>query len=179
MGSGTPKGSKPARNTPLKRSPKVFFALDNRVHKKIFINRAKDVIHAWDFEREVIATYSYTMWLKKRQPIFRTGEVAWMLSRSRHAVKKAVWEGAIPAPVKGNYPIETQAQYLWKESDIMNLLDYFGSRHFGRPRRDGLVRPLKGLPSPREVKAMIHDDSIMYVKQGDKFVPTWRAKDLS
>ena len=67
--------------------------------------------------------------------------------------------------------------YFWSEKDIMDLHAYLSSVHFGRPRKDGLVTP-KDMPTASELRAMIRQGTVLYVKVGEQFVPTWRADTI-
>lgn len=103
-----------------------------------------------------------------------------MVNRKRLVIDNALRDGMIERPYK-SYSMDenrTPRAYQWREKDIMGLLDYLSSVHRGRPRKDGMVIPAF-LPTPRELRAMIHESGeTLWVKQGDQFVPTWRAKDM-
>jgi hypothetical protein len=69
-------------------------------------------------------------------------------------------------------------QHIWSEKDIMGILDFLSTVHRGRPRKDGEITP-GYLPTPRELRAMIHEEgTTLYVKHGDQFIPSWRAKEF-
>jgi hypothetical protein len=49
--------------------------------------------------------------------------------------------------------------------------------HVGRPRKDG-EKANNSIPSPRELRALLDEEAILYVKQGDKYVPSFKAKEI-
>lgn len=75
-------------------------------------------------------------------------------------------------------PDKKKYKHMWAEKNIMELHDYLSTRHRGRPRNDGLIIP-QAMPSKRELRAMIRQEEIFYVKDGDEFKPIWRAPDFS
>jgi hypothetical protein len=73
----------------------------------------------------------------------------------------------------------TPYMYLWHESNIVEAHEALANTHRGRPRKDGMVVP-QAMPSLREVKAMIRDEHVMYIKSDDgEFVPVFRTGDYS
>jgi erythromycin esterase-like protein len=102
-----------------------------------------------------------------------------MVNRKHLTIEQAMARGMIERP-QHTYGLNENKnfyQYMWKEEEIMGLLEYLSSVHRGRPRKDGMIT-ISDLPTPRELRAMINDDQVLYVKQGDTYVPTWRAKEF-
>ena len=157
----------------------LFFYLNDELHKQLGINRGRDLFYAWNFPRGQRMTYTYSDVVKRKQPALTTKQVADMMGRSKKTLELALRVGAVEKP-QFAYTLDQnrkKSKYLWSEKDILDLLEYLSSIHRGRPRNDGLITPAH-LPTPREVKAMLHDDNVLYVKQGDTFIPSWRAKDI-
>lgn len=165
------RGKRPALPT--------YFFLNDEVHRRLHVNRGKDLLLAWNYpaEKKVRANYSTT--LQRYKPAFSTTQVCKMVNRSRTTLEVAMNSGMIERP-QFTYGLDENKnfyQYLWNEKDIMDLHEYLSSVHHGRPRKDGQVTPAP-IPTPRELRAMINDEAILYVKQGDTYVPTWRAKEI-
>jgi hypothetical protein len=102
-----------------------------------------------------------------------------MVNRKKETIQNAIRDGMIDKP-QHTYGLDEHKriyQYMWREKDIMDLLEYLSTIHQGRPRKDGEITT-NNLPTPREVRAMIHDENILYVKQGDRYEPTWRAREI-
>jgi hypothetical protein len=162
-----------------KRPRLTYFFVNDQLHKKLHINRAKDMLTAWNYPRGQRVKLNYTDTLRMHEKAFTTRQVAEMMNRQILAVELAITKGNIPAP-QHSYGINearNKFAYFWREKDIVGLHEYLSNVQRGRPRKDGLVTPWH-LPTPRELRAMIHDEAILYVKQGDQFVPTWKAKDF-
>lgn len=162
-----------------KRPRLKYFYVNGDLHRKIYINRGRDLLNAWNYAAGREVTYTYSDVLRRMDKAFTTKEVGMMVNRSRVTIENALVNGMIEKPQHAYTEDKNKVtKYLWHEKDIMDLLDYLSSIHRGRPRKDGVVT-ITDLPTPRELRAMIHDEAILYVKQGDTFVPSWRAKELT
>lgn len=162
-----------------KRPALRYFFLNDELHKKLYINRGKDLINAWNYPQAKRMTYIYSDVIRRSQKAFTTAEVCKMVNRRRTTIENALTRGMIEQP-QHTYGLDENRnvyQRMWSEKDIMALLEYLSTVHRGRPRKDGIVVP-QALPTPRELRAMIHDEAILYVKSGDKFIPSWRAKEI-
>jgi hypothetical protein len=103
-----------------------------------------------------------------------------MMNRKPLAIDRALGRGDIEPPqhVYSLSNPDRVMKYLWSEEDIMRVHDYFSNVHYGRPRKDGMITSYK-MPTKREVRAMIHQETILYVKNKDgEFVPTWKAQEF-
>jgi len=154
----------------------IFF-LNGDLHKKLEVNRGRDLLRAWNYPKGEVRTYNYTDTLRFMEPAFTTPQVAAMFGRNRITIERAIWNGNIEVP-QHQYTLTEDRRlikYMWSEDDILGLLDYFASVHRGRPRQDGRQTASADLPTPREVRAMIrHDGQTLGINDG-VFVPTWKA----
>lgn len=102
-----------------------------------------------------------------------------MLNRTRKTLEYAIMDGNVEAP-QHTYRIggtRDKYKYMWDEKHILEAHAYFSTVHYGHPRKDGRVTPLK-LPTKRELRAMIRQEEVLYVKTAEGFVPVWRAQDF-
>lgn len=175
-GAGQDERRKPKK---VKRRKLRYFFLNGKLHKSLHINRSSDTITAWCYPDHCRVAYTYSDVLRRKETAFTTIQVAKMLNRSRLTVERAILRGDIEEPQStyGLTEVQKKFQYLWCEKDIIDAHAYFQTVHRGRPRKDGLVTPVR-MPSPRELRALIRQEEIMYVKRGDEFVPTFAADDM-
>lgn len=174
IGAGRVMKRKKPKTPPLR-----YFFYRGDLHKKIHISRPNDLIVAWNYPKGKAERYVYTDVRRNGAQAFSTRQVEKMVNRSRTTIKTAISEGMIPAPQR-TYGLDAERNgyaYYWSEKDIMGLHDYLKTVHHGRPRKDGLVTP-RDLPTASELRAMIRQGTVFYVKQGDEFVPTWRAENI-
>lgn len=178
-------------NARKKSKPLRYFYLDGQLekdgpviplaHKKLHIDRANDTITTWCYPLHKRVAYSYTDVKRRKKPAFTTEEVAKMLNRSRVRVEYAILDGFIPKPQHsyGLNQAKRKFKYLWSEQDVLNAHAHFASIHRGRPRKDGLITTV-GLPTVRELRAMMRQDKVLYVRNEEtgEFVPVWRAPDF-
>lgn len=158
----------------------LYFYLNDQLHKKLVINRGQDMITTWCYPLGKRVAYTYSDVKKRKEPAFYTREVAKLVNRSVDSLEDALIRGDIPPPQK-SYGIDENRRpyaYFWSERDIMNAHEYFSNVHRGRPRNDGLVTPGR-LPTVRELRAMIRNEEILYIRGEDgEFRPVWKAEQF-
>lgn len=171
-GRGTEKRRKP-------RKPLNYFFLNGLLHKKLHINRGADIITAWCYPEHRRVAYTYSDTLRRMGKAFTLAESAKMLNSGRLRLERAILRGDVSEP-QSTYGLnenKKKYKYMLSEENIMELHAYFSTVHVGRPRKDGKITT-SNLPTARELRALIRHNQIMYVKQGDKFVPTWDAEQF-
>lgn len=149
----------------------------DKLHKKLHINRGADTITAWCYPDHRRVAYAYSYVVQNKKPAFTGNEVAKMLQRTKLTLERAILEGAINAPqfTYGLNEDKKKYKYMWNEKDILEAHAYFSTVHRGRVRKDGLITPQR-LPTTRELRAMIRQEDILYVRGEDGvFRPTWAA----
>jgi hypothetical protein len=171
------KGSETRAAT--KRPRLKYFFLNDQIHLSLHINRGKDTISAWNYPEHARKVYSYSWVLRTMKPAYPTSKVAELLNRSVRSIQLYMEAGAIRTPQHTYALHEPQkiAKYMWREEDIMELHEYLAGIHVGRPRNDGETTN-NSIPTPRELRALLNEEAILYVKQGDKYVPSWKAKEI-
>lgn len=149
-----------------------------QLHRKLHIDRTNDIITAWSFSEGKRRAYTYSDVLKRYEPGFTTAEVCSMINRQRTNIEMAIINGHIPMPPFA-YDLDTgkKTKYFFHEQDILEVHRHFAGIHRGRPRKDGLITP-QAMPTRRELMALIRQNEVLYVKDGDTYVPTWRAADF-
>jgi hypothetical protein len=174
------EGSKAGKTT--KRPSLKYFFINNQIHQKLHIDRGKDKLSAWNYPEHKRVVYNYSWVLRHMKPAYPTSQVAKLLNRTVRSIQLYMAEGAIPDPphtydyTKDNP--QKIAKYMWREEDIMAMHEYIATtKHQGRERLDGEMTN-NTIPTPRELRALLAEDAVLYVKQGDKFVPSWKAKEI-
>lgn len=162
----------------MQNRSKRYFFLEGDLHQQLRVHRGKDLLVAWNYPQSKKVTYNYTDVQRRKKKAFTTVEAAALINRKRVIVQRAIDHGHIPQP-QYSYSLETRRkkEYWWSEKDILGLLDFFAGKSKGRPRRDGELNTWDDLPTPRELRALINDEDVLYVKRGDQFIPTYRARD--
>lgn len=150
------------------------------LHRSLHINRSSDTIITWCYPLGKRVTYTYSEVKKHRAPAFSTTQSAKMLNRVPAILERAIMYGDIEAP-QFTYGLDenrNKYKHMWSEQNIMEMHALLSTRHRGRPRKDGVIVPA-AMPSVRELRAMIRQETILYVKndQGE-FVPTWLAQNF-
>lgn len=155
--------------------PKLFF-LDEKLYKRLYIDRGNDEVECWDIadRKRVILPYVYTR--DHHDPAYTMDEAALFVNRSRGQVKRVVYEGnarctAFYRSMENNVNLGPR----WSPRGIMELRDYFASQHRGPARRDGRINA-QAVPTRQELRAMLEHGVMLYIKNEDgEFIPTWKA----
>jgi len=150
------------------------------LHKSLHINRGADTIKTWCYPLGKRVAYTYSDTKKHREPAYTTREVAFMLNRGRLVLERAILNGDITEPqyTYGLNEHKRKFKYMWHENNILEAHAFLSTVHFGRPRGDGEVIP-KRLPTVRELRAMIRQEEILYVRDEDgEFRPVWKAENF-
>lgn len=161
--------------------PLRYLFLNGELYKVLQINRPEDTIVLWSYPSKKRVGYTYSDVKKRMEKAFTLTEVGKMLNRSKVTIKRAIKSGEINEP-QYTYGLDDPNheifQYMMREPDILAMHAVLAGKHAsGTPRKDGLVTPKK-LPTAREVRAMIRNNAIFYVKTESGFVPTWQAEQF-
>lgn len=173
-------------NNPKKKYKRLrYFFLEREghgplLHRSLFINRGADQIVTWCYPLKQRIVYTYSDVKKRKETAFTTKQTGEMIMRSRIQLERAILNGNIEMP-QYSYSLDERMrkkQYWWHESNIMEAHAYFSTVHRGRPRKDGQITPQR-LPTPRELRAQIRQDEILYVRTEDgSFIPSWKASNF-
>lgn len=163
-----------------KSKPLNYFYLNENLHKRLHINRGADTIMTWCYPLHKRVAYTYSDVKRRMEPAYTTKEVGLMLNRGRLTLEHAILNGDIEAPqfTYGLNEHKRKFKYMWHEKNILEAHAYLSTVHRGRPRNDGLITPAR-LPTVRELRAMIRQEDILYVRDPDgTFRPVWKAEDF-
>lgn len=147
----------------------VYFFLNDKIHKTIRSNRAKDELVAWCYPDKKRVLYSYSQVEKYGQNAYTIKEVGQMLNKHKVTIENYILAGKIKYPQKV-YPISnpdsTWNKFMLNEKDIMDLHEFILDSGY-----------TKNIPSKSELQAILKHNIILYTKvDGDKFVPVWKAE---
>lgn len=150
------------------------------LYRSLHINRGLDKITTWCYPLEKRVVFTYSDVQRHKAPAYTTAETSKMLNRSRLSLELAIINGNIEEPqyTYGLNSAKNRYKYMWAERNILEAHAYFSTVHYGHPRKDGMVTPLK-LPTVRELKAMIRQEELLYVRTTTgEFIPVWKAPDF-
>lgn len=191
---GVGSGNNPNNlNTKRKGMPMWFF-VDKQLHKRLKVDRSNDLILCWNFGEGKRVVYTLSSTKIKMRPCFSTNQAAEFLGKTKWLLLKYIQLGMLPTPIQALMPGQKKRQttrYRWSEDDIMAARDFFATRkenpadydiaeYMGKGPNVGWQNPVKGeVPTRRELRALMNNEEILYVKGKDgEFLPTWRAKDF-
>lgn len=152
-----------------------YFYVNNKLHKVIHQNRGQDSVVSWCYEDRCRIRYSLADVRSRAGKAYSTGEVQKLIARHQTYILKLVADGTIKRPQQ-TYSLDGSfkpGKFKWSEEDILDLHEYFATTHTGRPRKDGLITA-RAMPSRAELIAMMRNNTAVYVKEGESFVPVWK-----
>ena len=147
----------------------VYFFLNDKIHKTIRSNRAKDELIAWSYPDKKRMLYSYSQVEKYGQTAYTIKEVGKVLNKHKVTIEKYILAGKIKEPQKV-YPISnptsTWNKIMLSEQDILDLDQFIVDTGYS-----------KNVPSKTELQAILKHNLILYTKTEEgKFVPVWKAE---
>lgn len=154
------------------------FYLNGNLHRAVKIERSKNRITAVDFVEDKIKTYPYSEVEKKRRRALGVVEVAEIFGFHRKTVNQHISDDRFPRPQREHeYSTKKPGAYFFSEKDLYNYHEFLLNSPSGRNRADGTARKRKGLPSREDLRVLMEYGRILYVKDGDDFIPVWRAEE--
>ena len=152
------------------RSRKIvsYFFLNEKIHKTIRSNRAKDELIAWCYPDKKRVLYSYSQVEKYGQKAYTVKEAGQLLNKHKVTIENYILSGKIKEPQKvypiGN-PDSTWNKFMLSEKDILDLHEFIVDTGYS-----------KNVPTKAELQAILKHNLILYTKTDDgKFVPVWKA----
>ena len=154
--------------SPQPRKRLNYFWLDDKLYQILHVSRPSNTVTVWSHDDEKRMVFVWSDIQRSAKPALSTAQVARLVNRHRITLLKLASNGQIPLPRKV-VPYGTKEKierFKWSEKDIMGLHDWFLTRGCGRPRKDGFVNPV-ALPTKAEIKAMMNNDTVIFVKNKD------------
>lgn len=153
-----------------KRRRKIF--VNGELHHIIHINIPGDIATTWNYIQDKLVRYPYKNMKKHSQKAYLINEVAKIVDRHPERIRVAIWEGNIKRPQQSG----PNGKFYFNEDDILDIQNYFANLHFGRPRKDGAITPLKKTVTKEEVDARLGRRDVLYVQNDEgEFIPVWRT----
>jgi hypothetical protein len=153
-----------------KRRRKLF--INGELHHILHINIPADICTTWNYPQDKLIRYPYKSMKKHAQKAYLINEVGKMVNRHPERIRIGIKEGNIKQPQRSG----PTGKFYFNEEDILDIQNYFANIHYGRPRNDGSITPLKRTVTKEEVDAKLGRRDVLYV-QNDKgeYIPVWRT----
>lgn len=166
---------KPKPNyTGLRKAYRYFF-LDGKVYRLTHASWARDEAVAWCFDDERQVFFSWSAIRRHAQRGFTPKQVVKIIQRTKRQLDNYEDLGWIKKPVKVTLPDSGYQVRVYSEDDIFAIRDMMAELHRGRPRKDGLIKPMN-VPSREEIHAAIKYNAQLFIKTEDgEFVPLFEA----
>lgn len=149
--------------------------INGELHHIIYINVPGDIVTTFNYVQDKIIKYPYRHTKKHSQKAYLINEVGKIVNRHPDRIRAGIREGKLKKPQRAG----PRGKYYFNDEDILDIQDYFANIHFGRPRRDGIVKPLKRTVTKEEVDAKLGRRDVLYVQNDDgDFIPVWRTADF-
>lgn len=134
------------------------------------------MLYAHDARDHSLKAFLYSEVKTHAQQAFRASEVAALLGCVTQTIRQGTFEKRWPEPQKWYKNFDENGQRWYSEDDVRYIREVMAETSIGRPREDGIVVVRSTLPSAEELEAALRSDEVLYVKDGDEFVPVWKAK---
>lgn len=150
---------------------KDWFFLDGHLYRYMTSNRRENTLKAFDYTEQRVKVLTLSEAKRNRQAAFDTAQVSKMLNRSQRTLYYYMSEGLFVPSGRSYRPGKYYNTKWWySEDDVLELRDVI----FEHSRT--AKAPMK-LPTREEVRAMVRTKKMIYVQEGDDYVPIWRASN--
>lgn len=163
------------RDQKAKQGHPTFFFLNGNLHKWLRAEPRSDQLLAWDAVDEVKRIYRLSHFRRTYERAYRVGEVAKILNRSKSAIQQYTLTDRVVSPQKYTGPAGKYEAKYYSKQDIIDIHAHMQLLHRGRPRKDGMITP-DDMPTYEQLMAILNDDQVYYVKDGDDFIPIFRQE---
>lgn len=155
----------------------AYIILNKKLYKVISKTKATDRAVLWNYEDNRREVHSYAAVAQVGEQAYSFYHIGQMLNRSTRTLRDSCPNFPKPYTIYSTTTGKPHGK-RWDADGVMAIRDYYASRHFGRPRKDGEIVPIN-LPSRHELRALLNQETIHYVqtKEGE-FVPTWKAHEF-
>lgn len=168
--------------TRTKTQNKYFF-LDDVLYRTVRENRVEDMSTCWNYVENKYEKFVLSDLKQRMKMAYDTADVSKLLNRKPAVLLNHIGKGMINPPIKIHQKGRTTqgkpfGTYKWRDADIFAMHEYMISAGHGRPRKDGTMGPPARLPSRRELRAMMNQQTMFYMKgPNGEMIPVWQARD--
>jgi len=161
-----------------------FLYINDELHRKLKINKSKDIYTAQNTRTGEVRTYSYFVVRETHKMAYNTREVGEMLGRTPDRIRALISKGVVD-PQKQSYNHFTGIQEFKTRPNVKTThtgrCEYYFKPEEVHMLRDHIELTASNnrvVPSKAQLEALMDQSVVLYVKKGDgTFVPTWKAKE--
>lgn len=149
---------------------KDWFFLGGDLYKKLGADRFKNQMKAFNYREQRPKVLVLSEVKRYKKPAFDARQVGIMLNRSKRTIIYYIENELYVPQGKSDRDDSTGTGKWWfSDDDVLNLRDviYENCKTAKAPKR---------LPTREEVRAMTRTKKMLYVQQGDSFVPVYKAE---
>lgn len=146
-----------------------WFFLGEDLHRVLAINRIENYVKAYSYTEERVKYYKWDEILQIKEPAYSGVEVGELINRSPRTMRHYIKQGVIEATAIGQRKNGIN-RYFYNKRDVMRVRD--AVEEFAKGGRRGV----KPLPTREQLRNMLAVGGVLYLKDGDDFVPVWEAK---
>lgn len=169
------KGNRKSNLDPIKPSSKIFF-INNELVRLTYFNRANDICSLYNLIKQKEQSMIYSDFKKHRKRAYTVIDTARIFKRTKVQLQRWIDKELIHPPMGAGLDGKREFRRLsyYSEDDLFTIRSVLATIHIGRPRKDGLVRPSRDVPTERELRSLIGDAIMLYTKTKDgEFIPVW------
>ena len=161
--------AEPDERRPGKLHHSNWFFLDGKIHRILADSHKGNYVKAFDYSEGRVKMYEWESLLHEKETAYSLTEASKFVNRKRRTLKSYVTDGLfIPSGVVVTK--NGRRFYFYSNKDIMDLRDFI-ARHTRNNKWYWMP-----VPTREQVRTMLEVGSVMYIKDGDDYVPVWQSK---
>lgn len=146
-----------------------WFFLDGRLHRALTVNRAANYVKAYDYIDHRVKMYKWDETLHAKEKAYSVVEASAFVNRKPRTLRFYINE-EIMVPSGYAQRGERKPMYFFSKQDVLQLREaideYSRRKPYGRTP----------LPTREQVRSMLAVGSVLYIKDGEDFIPVWEAR---
>lgn len=155
----------------------AYVILNKKLYKVITKTKATDRAVLWNFEEKKREVHSYVAVAQTGEKAYSLYDLGQFFDRSPYTLRNRLREFPEPYHIYSFTDGKPHGK-RWDADQVMEIREVLANTHHGRPRSDGEIIP-RDIPSRQELRAMLNQEAVYYVKTKEgKLVPTWKAHDF-
>lgn len=146
-----------------------WFFLGEELYRVLAINRIENYVKAYSYAEERVKYYKWDEILQIKEAAYSNAQVGELINRTPRTMRHYIKVGVIKPTATGQRKKGID-RYFYNKRDVMRVRD--AVEEYAKGGRRGV----KPLPTREQLRNMLAVGGVLYLKDGDDFVPVWEAR---
>jgi hypothetical protein len=146
-----------------------WFFLDGSIHRVLGQNRRKNYVKTFDYKEGRVKMYTWEELFHAKEKAYPLTDVGKFVNRTKQTIRNYIHAGLFTPSGRVETP-GGRIMWFFSAKDVMELRDFVANH----TRSNKWY--WKVVPTREQVRSMLEVNSVMYIKDGDDYIPVWESK---